>query len=84
MPNNQIENVHIFDSHWYSELKDKGPEAVSSWTKKKGINIFEKKLVFIPVHSNDHWSLAIIINPGLIESNSKKETDVSKDEEASL
>ena len=47
-------------------LKGKGPEAVVSWTEKKGINIFEKKLLFIPVNADQHWSLLVVVNPGLI------------------
>lgn len=47
-------------------LKMDGPGAVVSWTKKKGINIFEKKLIFIPVHADLHWSLLVVVNPGLI------------------
>lgn len=29
-----------------------------------GINIFEKKLVFIPIHGDNHWSLCVVVNPG--------------------
>ena len=47
-------------------LKMDGPDAVVSWTKKKGINIFEKKLIFIPVNADLHWSLLVVVNPGLI------------------
>lgn len=47
-------------------LKRKGPEAIVSWTKKKDINIFEKKLIFIPVNADLHWSLLVVVNPGLI------------------
>jgi hypothetical protein len=47
-------------------LKGKGPEAVVSWTEKKDINIFEKKLIFIPVNADLHWSLLVVVNPGLI------------------
>ena len=47
-------------------LKEKGPKAVVSWTAKKDINIFEKKLIFIPVNADLHWSLLVVVNPGLI------------------
>jgi len=47
-------------------LKDEGPEAVSSWTAKKSINIFKKKFVFIPVNADLHWSLCVVVNAGLI------------------
>lgn len=29
-------------------------------------NLFKKKLVFIPIHIQDHWMLSVIVNPGLI------------------
>jgi Ulp1 family protease len=47
-------------------LKGKGPEDVVSWTEKKDINIFEKKLIFIPVNADLHWSLLVVVNPGMI------------------
>ena len=49
-----------------SELKRIGTEAVVSWTEKKDINIFEKKLIFIPVNADLHWSLLAVVNPGMI------------------
>lgn len=47
-------------------LKEKGSNAIASWTVKKDINIFEKIHIFIPVHENVHWSLMVVVNPGLI------------------
>ena len=49
-----------------TKLKKNGPDAVLSWTKKKDINIFKKKLIFIPVHADLHWSLLVVVNPGKI------------------
>jgi sentrin-specific protease 7 len=39
---------------------------VETWTKKKAIDIFEKKFVFIPINKSLHWSLCVVINPGAI------------------
>ena len=50
-------------------LKDKGIQAVSSWTANKNINVFKKRLIFIPVNENLHWSLCVVVNPGLIANN---------------
>jgi len=61
--------VHFFTSHFMSTLKDDGPEAVSSWTAKKNINIFSKKIIFVPVNADLHWSLCAVINPGLVCAN---------------
>jgi Ulp1 family protease len=42
-----------------------------------GINIFEKKLLFIPINGDHHWSLCVIVNPGAVlkEEYSAKKTD---------
>jgi Ulp1 family protease len=40
------------------------PSSVASWTKK--IDIFKKKLIFVPVNADNHWSLCVIVNPGLL------------------
>lgn len=58
-----------------STIKDDGPEAVASWTAKKNINIFDKKLIFIPVNADLHWSLCVVVNPGLIANNYDQELD---------
>jgi sentrin-specific protease 7 len=47
-------------------LNDAGPESVQSWTAKKGINVFKKKLIFIPINKDLHWSLCVVVNPGSI------------------
>jgi Ulp1 family protease len=58
--------IHIFSSHFYSTLRKNSPEDIAKWTKNKGINVFEKQLVFIPVNQTLHWSLCVIVNPGSI------------------
>ncbi len=62
-------NVHFFTSQFMTTLKEKGPRAVASWTGKKHINLFQKKLVFIPVNADLHWLLCVVVNPGLIANN---------------
>jgi len=64
--NNPDSNVHFFTSHFMTTLKNDGPESVASWTAKKNINVFQKKLIFIPVNAVLHWSLCVVVNPGLI------------------
>jgi hypothetical protein len=67
MENVQDSDVHFFTSHFFSTLSRNGPEAVTSWTAKKKIDIFKKKLIFIPINKTMHWSLCIVVNPGEIE-----------------
>jgi len=60
-------------------LKEKGPEDIASWTEKKNINVFEKKLVFIPVNADLHWSLCVVVNPGLIANNLDSDLDPTEE-----
>lgn len=60
--------THYFSTHFYSMLCEQGPQGVQRWTAKKGIDIFEKRLIFVPVNKSLHWSLAVIVNPGAIKS----------------
>jgi len=59
-------NVHFFTSHFYTTLVSEGVEGVKSWTAKKNIDIFNKKLIFIPINKTLHWSLCVVVNPGAI------------------
>ena len=52
-------------------LRDEGVGAVESWTAKKNIDIFSKKFIFLPVNKSLHWSLCVIVNPGMIEKGMK-------------
>jgi Ulp1 family protease len=44
---------------------------VKRWTEKKGIDIFDKKFIFIPINKTLHWSQCIVINPGAIIEHNK-------------
>mmetsp|Transcript_10341 Transcript_10341/g.17114 ORF Transcript_10341/g.17114 Transcript_10341/m.17114 type:complete len:334 (-) Transcript_10341:57-1058(-) len=83
-PNNTHPDVHIFTSHFMSTLASDGAKAVSSWTAKKRIDIFEKKLIFVPVNSDLHWSLCVVVNPGFIANNSDNEKNGSRSEKGSF
>ncbi len=60
-------SVHIFSSHFYTQLRTKGYDAVTTWTSNRGINIFEKKMILIPVNNQKHWPLCAEINAGFID-----------------
>lgn len=73
--------IHVFTTQFFSRLEDEGVNAVTSWTAKKRIDIFEKKFIFIPVNKDIHWSLLVVVNPGKMinsatEELSNKEADV--------
>ena len=67
-----------------STLASDGAKAVSSWTAKKKIDIFEKKLIFVPVNSDLHWSLCVVVNPGSISNNYDEEKSCSRSEKGAL
>ncbi|KAK6922173.1 Ulp1 protease family, C-terminal catalytic domain, partial [Dillenia turbinata] len=63
-------NYHFFNTYFYKKLTD----AVSQEGDKgaffskfrrwwKGVNIFKKAYILLPIHENIHWSLAIICMP---------------------
>jgi Ulp1 family protease len=65
MPNDSL--VHIFSTHFYTELVNGGYDAVLHWTTNRGINIFQKKLIMIPIHKQKHWSLCAVMNHHYID-----------------
>ncbi|KAM7269866.1 hypothetical protein ACFE04_025363 [Oxalis oulophora] len=64
-------NYHIFSTYFYKKLQEavayKGIDKDAVFNKFrrwwKGINIFEKAYVLIPIHDDLHWSLVIICIP---------------------
>jgi Ulp1 protease family, C-terminal catalytic domain len=55
--------MHIFSTQFYTQLVCIGPQGVTNWTARKNINIFEKKLLFIPINKSLHWSMVVVVNP---------------------
>ena len=68
--------VHCFTTHFYTTLLDQGCEGVTRWTTKRGIDIFCKKMIFVPIHLSSHWSLLVVLNPGKVTAS----LDVNEDE----
>ena len=67
-----LETVHVFNSFFYQKLAQRHDDdsmdastaahaRVKGWTK--GLDIFSKEFLLIPVHSNLHWSLVIVCYP---------------------
>ena len=75
-------DVHFFTSHFMTTLKNEGTQVVSSWTANKNINVFKKRLIFVPVNADLHWSLCVVVNPVLIANNHYR--DLPDSEEHSL
>jgi hypothetical protein len=54
--------------HFYTELAREGYDGVAHWTTaKKAINIFQKKLILIPINIMKHWSLCAVMNHRYID-----------------
>lgn len=50
-------------SHFFSTLNTKGYQGVKRWSKRQKLNLFEKRLIFVPINiSSTHWALAVINN----------------------
>ncbi|XP_074335029.1 uncharacterized protein LOC141672353 isoform X1 [Apium graveolens] len=74
-PTFTIENdrcsYHIFTTYFYEKLKAAVQNMNNDMEKKyakfrrwwKGVNIFEKAYIFLPINENHHWSLVIICIP---------------------
>ncbi|GER32248.1 sentrin/sumo-specific protease [Striga asiatica] len=63
-------DYHFFNTYFYNKLKqDVLAEANKETSFKKfrrwwkGVNIFEKAYIFLPIHENLHWSLITICIP---------------------
>ncbi|KAL1915170.1 uncharacterized protein VTP21DRAFT_7651 [Calcarisporiella thermophila] len=52
--------VHVFNTFFYSTLRDSGYPKVKRWTKRQKIDIFALDYVLIPIHLGMHWCCAVI------------------------
>lgn len=62
---------HFFNTYFYGKIKEsvagEGKDTDTSFSKFrrwwKGVNIFEKAYILLPIHEHCHWSLVIICLP---------------------
>ena len=59
-------SIHYFTTHFFTTLEKNDPESVKRWTEKRGVDIFTKRFIFIPINKSLHWSLCVVVNPGAI------------------
>ncbi|KAA8533139.1 hypothetical protein F0562_033328 [Nyssa sinensis] len=71
-PTNKAQcDYHFFNTYFYKKLKEavskKRSDKETSFVKFrrwwKGVNIFQKAYIFLPIHEDLHWSLVIICIP---------------------
>ncbi|XP_064489857.1 sentrin-specific protease 1-like [Ornithodoros turicata] len=51
-------NIHALTTHFFSVLRSTGYKAIEQWTEN--VDLFSYRLVLVPVHDVDHWSLAVL------------------------
>ncbi|CAI5746226.1 unnamed protein product [Peronospora destructor] len=80
------EKVLFLSSHFYSRLRagmgstasermEAGYKNVSTWLARS--NLFSRSIIFIPINKDFHWSLAVILNPGVAGTDSGNEEALS-------
>ncbi|KAI9188099.1 hypothetical protein H9P43_002490 [Blastocladiella emersonii ATCC 22665] len=53
-----VPKVHIFNTFFYSRVRDQGHKSVRTWTRR--VKLFELDLAIFPVHLGAHWCLGVI------------------------
>lgn len=54
---------HSWTSHFFTNLQSRGYAGVKRWGRRLKLNIFDKRVIFIPININStHWALSIINN----------------------
>ncbi|MCJ1225069.1 Smt3-specific protease [Toensbergia leucococca] len=59
----QTPKLHAFNTFFYKNLRDKGPESIRRWASKAkigGKDLDSVQHVFIPVHQGAHWTLLVV------------------------
>ncbi|XP_043916648.1 sentrin-specific protease 2-like isoform X2 [Protopterus annectens] len=54
----EFPNTYAFSTFFFTKLGSGGYQAVRRWTK--GVDLFEKEIVLIPLHLGVHWALMVI------------------------
>jgi hypothetical protein len=65
--------IMFFNTQFYSAILLTGVSCVIKWNEKRGVDIFAKKILVIPVNRDNHWSLCAVCNTGQIAKVDKKD-----------
>ena len=64
-------DIIVFSTLFSDDLRNKDPNYLQKYTHsvrknvvRKHVNLFEKKLVLLPIHEEEHFSLIVLVNPG--------------------
>ena len=61
-----MKRFNFFTTQLYSMIAKGVGEWAMPWAANRGIDLFQKRLVFVPVNQDLHWSLAVLVNPGAV------------------
>ncbi|KAA6407594.1 MAG: Ulp1 protease family [Lasallia pustulata] len=59
----QTPKYYAFNTFFYTNIRDKGPDSVKRWASKArigGKNLENVERIFIPVHEGSHWTLLVV------------------------
>ena len=59
----QTPKYYAFNTFFYTNIRDKGPDSVKRWASKAkigGKNLENVEKIFIPVHEGSHWTLLVV------------------------
>jgi Ulp1 family protease len=65
-------SLTFFNTQFYSTILLTGVSCVVNWNEKRGVDIFARKILVIPVNKDNHWSLCAVYNAGQIAKVDKK------------
>ncbi|KAG7728744.1 hypothetical protein KL933_001977 [Ogataea haglerorum] len=58
-----LPQIHIFSTHFYSNLSTRGYNSVRRWTKRAKVDVTKLDYIFVPINLNQsHWALGVINN----------------------
>ncbi|RMD42506.1 hypothetical protein DV735_g2614, partial [Chaetothyriales sp. CBS 134920] len=59
----QVPSYHAFNSFFFGNLAEKGPDGVRRWAQRakiSGRSLLQTKGVFIPINQGAHWTLGVV------------------------
>jgi sentrin-specific protease 7 len=91
LPAESQERIHVFGVHFFTKLTEVPPKCetydveknfagVRRWTKH--VDLFAKDFVVVPRYLDGHFSLAVIVRPGLVQPLGKMPVKIEKEANA--
>lgn len=68
---------YTFNTHWYETLTREGPKNIVRWVDN---SILGRMFLIFPIHYENHWSVFIVVYPGLVEKVHRRRKIISGSE----